>query len=342
MKTLSVIIPVYKTAHLLGRCLDSVVSQLTDDVEVVVVDDASPDDAAVVAARYAKDGVRYIRHAVNGGAAAAHNTGVAATQGTYLLRLDSDDAFKPGAVAAILALVEKHRPDILLHAFDRVDEQGRFLSRYDLVDEGLFRTDSATALFQVAFGCMTPNAVYRRAVAPDVRQDPAYPVSEDRLYGWEFYKRAQTCFLTRQSLVDYYQYPQSLSHRVSDAGVRGLLELDARFVTELMARSDFARGAISALRRLFPGLVTWHASLVFDEGRNNAELVAAYFRAIQTILSVGGLRLAPLGYPLLVCAARWKSRTLLCVYRVLFVGFLWKVRNRIVRYAHRAKEVFRV
>lgn len=342
MKTLSIIIPVYKTAHLLGRCLDSVVSQLTDDVEVVVVDDASPDNAAAVAARYAKYGVRYVRHAVNGGEAAAHNTGVEATHGAYFLRLDSDDAFKPGAVAAIRQLVEKHRPDILLHAFDRVDEQGRFLSRCDFVDEGLFLTDSATALFQVAFGCMTPNAVYRRAVAPDVRQHSAYPVSGDRLYGWEFYRRAETCYITRQSLVDYYQYPHSLSHRIGDAGVRGLLELDVRFVEELMDRPDFAHGAIHALHRLFPGLITWHTSLVFDEGRNNGELVASYFRALQTVLSAGGWRLVPLGYPLLACAARWKSQTLLRVYRVLFVGFLWKVRNRMARFVRRVREALYV
>lgn len=99
---LSVIIPVFNYAHFLRACVDSVVSQDVDDVEVLVVDDGSTDDTATVAATL--PGIRYI-HQPNQGLSAARNTGIAHARGEYLLFLDADDQLAPGTLAARLDFI---------------------------------------------------------------------------------------------------------------------------------------------------------------------------------------------------------------------------------------------
>jgi len=101
---LSVVIPAYKAAGHLGRCLDALspAVQTAEEGrwEVIVVDDLSPDATAELAE---ERGARVVRHEVNRGAAAARNTGAAAARGEILLFVDSDVVPSPGLVAGALA-----------------------------------------------------------------------------------------------------------------------------------------------------------------------------------------------------------------------------------------------
>lgn len=99
----SVIVPCYKQAHFLPGALDSALAQTHPAVEVVVVNDGSPDDTDSVARGYG-DRIRYVSQA-NAGLPAARNAGIAASTGTYLLFLDSDDLLPPEAIANAVAAV---------------------------------------------------------------------------------------------------------------------------------------------------------------------------------------------------------------------------------------------
>lgn len=96
----SVVIPCYRQARLLGEAIESALAQRHPRVEVIVVDDGSPDDAAAVTARY--PGVRYHRQA-NQGLSGARNTGLRLCRGSYVAFLDADDRLLPEAIEAGLA-----------------------------------------------------------------------------------------------------------------------------------------------------------------------------------------------------------------------------------------------
>ncbi|MDB5297613.1 MAG: kfoC [Phycisphaerales bacterium] len=98
----SVIVPCYKQAHFLHACVRSVLDQGRDDVEVVIVDDGSPDDTAVLAAGFGPP-VKLVRQP-NCGLPAARNAGVRAATGSLLMFLDADDAQAAGAIAAVMAV----------------------------------------------------------------------------------------------------------------------------------------------------------------------------------------------------------------------------------------------
>src|SRR5262249_50697164 len=93
----SVIIPCYKQARYLPEAIDSVLAQIYPNVEVIVVNDGSPDNTEAVASRYG-DRIRYVWRP-NGGISAARNTGIANMRGLYVKFLDSDDYLHPEQIA---------------------------------------------------------------------------------------------------------------------------------------------------------------------------------------------------------------------------------------------------
>jgi len=93
--TVSVIVPTYNRAHLLGRAIQSVLNQTYQGFELIVVDDGSSDNTEEVVATFADPRVYYLRHEENRGAAAARNTAIKTARGEHIAFLDSDDEWLP-------------------------------------------------------------------------------------------------------------------------------------------------------------------------------------------------------------------------------------------------------
>ena len=99
----SVIVPVYKVQGYLRECLDSILTQSCTDIEVIAVDDCSPDNCGAIIDEYAARDSRVtaVHLPQNVGLGRARNAGVGHATGDYLLFLDSDDSYTPGALRAI-------------------------------------------------------------------------------------------------------------------------------------------------------------------------------------------------------------------------------------------------
>ncbi|HWB49855.1 MAG TPA: glycosyltransferase family A protein [Stellaceae bacterium] len=102
----SVVVPVYNRAHLVGRAIASVLAQTYRNIEIIVVDDASTDALAAALAQTPHPRLRRVVHPRNRGAAAARNTGVAAAAGDYVAFLDSDDVWYPRKLAVQVAAMQ--------------------------------------------------------------------------------------------------------------------------------------------------------------------------------------------------------------------------------------------
>jgi glycosyltransferase involved in cell wall biosynthesis len=104
---ISVVIPSFDRAHVLGRSLDSVLGQTVAPLEVVVVDDGSTDGTAEVVRDRDSRLARYVRQPERSGAQAARNRGIREARGDWILLLDGDGQHPPDAIPAMLALAER-------------------------------------------------------------------------------------------------------------------------------------------------------------------------------------------------------------------------------------------
>jgi abequosyltransferase len=104
---LSICIPTYNFGEFIGETLDSIVGQLTDEVEIVIVDGASTDETPEVVRRYSErlPGIKYHRLPAKGGIDRDMAKAVALARGSYCWLFSSDDIMKPGAISKVLELV---------------------------------------------------------------------------------------------------------------------------------------------------------------------------------------------------------------------------------------------
>lgn len=124
---LTVVVPVYRVEQYLPRCLDSILDQAGDGVEVVVIDDQSPDASGEIIDEYARRDtrVKVLHLATNVGLGRARNAGLERARGEYVWFVDSDDWLPAGTIPAVLARLAERRPDVLVLDHAEVFADGR-------------------------------------------------------------------------------------------------------------------------------------------------------------------------------------------------------------------------
>lgn len=111
---ITVVIPVYNVEKYLHRCVDSVVAQSHTNLEIILVDDGSPDSSPQICDEYAKIDARVkVIHKKNGGLASARNAGMDVMTGKYLFFLDSDDWLEPDGLERLFKVAEEQNVDFV-------------------------------------------------------------------------------------------------------------------------------------------------------------------------------------------------------------------------------------
>ncbi len=145
----SILIPVFNTARFLPRALDSVLGQTHRNLEVIAIDDASPDNAYELLVQRQKEDPRLkiVQHATNKGTAEARRSGVKAAAGKYILCLDADDTFDSNTVEFLLSTAEKHSADIVGFGARELTSDGKNLPYGNTLDSTPFHL-SGKAVFE--------------------------------------------------------------------------------------------------------------------------------------------------------------------------------------------------
>ena len=112
---ISIIIPVYNTEKHLEKCLESVLNQTYKNIEIIVVNDCSPDNSEEIIKSYIQkdDRIIYLKNPTNAGTHETRKAGVLQARGEYVLFLDSDDWLDLGACAEITKTIQQHSPDLI-------------------------------------------------------------------------------------------------------------------------------------------------------------------------------------------------------------------------------------
>lgn len=109
-KLLSVIVPVYKAEKYLHRCVDSIIAQTWSNLEIILVDDGSPDNSGAICDEYAaRDSRIRVIHKPNGGVSSARNAGIDAATGEYIAFVDSDDYIAPDMYEKLFGVLKSEK-----------------------------------------------------------------------------------------------------------------------------------------------------------------------------------------------------------------------------------------
>ncbi len=126
--TVSIVMPTYKRAHLLGGAIRSVLAQRFTEFELIVVDDNSPDDTPQVVAGFDDPRIRYVRNDPNLRLPRALNRGFSMARGRYLTWSSDDNFFADTAIERMVGILEQGHCDLVYadyYLFSEVDEQGQ-------------------------------------------------------------------------------------------------------------------------------------------------------------------------------------------------------------------------
>lgn len=127
----SVIVPVYGTEAYLPACIDSIRNQSYQNLQIILVDDQSPDRCPEICDYYAQTDARItVIHQKNKGVSGARNTGLAHVSGEYILFVDSDDLLYPNAVEVLMQDVSEYKADIVCATAKVVDEYKGIVDDY--------------------------------------------------------------------------------------------------------------------------------------------------------------------------------------------------------------------
>lgn len=168
--TLSVIVPVYNVEHTLDRCIQSILQQEVPDMEVVLVDDGSPDRCPLLCDEWAAKDCRIrVIHQANGGLSAARNAGIEMAGGKYLTFVDSDDYLSPHTYPPLLRFLQTHdEVDLAEYPFSMHGQPSRAAAH---APEATTYADAADYWRQCKAWNHTYawNKVYRRTLFRDIR-----------------------------------------------------------------------------------------------------------------------------------------------------------------------------
>ncbi len=132
MHKVSVIIPIYNVEQYLAKCLDSIVNQTYKNLEIICVNDCSPDNSAKILEYYANQDkrIKIIDRAKNGGLSAARNSGLDVSTGKYIYFIDSDDWIDLDYIKAMVQAIETSNTEIVIN-MKVITEKGNISSLYN-------------------------------------------------------------------------------------------------------------------------------------------------------------------------------------------------------------------
>lgn len=242
MPKVSIIVPVYNVERYLDKCVESLINQTYKDLEIVLVDDGSPDNCGKMCDGWAKKDSRIVvYHKENGGLSDARNYGIDRCTGDYICLVDSDDYVAENYVEFMYSLFEK-AADCKITACDIcVVRNGKFTPNSNFDGVAVLSRNEAfeKVLYHDMVDVSAPAKLYKREVFEGIR----YPVGrlyEDTYVFGDVLKKTETFVFGGQALYYYVQHDNSI--------------VNGKFSEKRMQFVDSAERLVKAAKECDPSL----------------------------------------------------------------------------------------
>lgn len=225
---ISVIVPIYKSEKYLRRCVDSILNQTYTDLEVILVNDGSPDSCPQICEAYRREDSRVIvLHQKNAGVSAARNTGLDRASGEYITFVDSDDYIEPYMYSKMVRIIKQYDCDIVM--CDCVKEFSNYSESYTHNIRSGFYDKSHLLKEYYPHLLIMDNMEYPATISnwlllfrnnksfSNIRYIEGVRYSEDWLFGACLLKQASSFYyMKNQNFYHYFMNDQSATHKYVD------------------------------------------------------------------------------------------------------------------------------
>ncbi len=226
MPQISVIVPVYRAEDFLRKCTESILSQTFSELELLLIEDGSPDQSGALCDQIAAEDARVrVFHKENGGVSSARNLGMQEARGDYLAFADSDDWLPPDALSLLYHALKAAEADTAGGAHMRMEVDGHGEKEPGAMPAGVYApSDIRTGIINRLVGerMGKPGEVLNGFVwrflfskaliqAHHITFDGAY--LEDELFLLDYFCHAKRLAMVEESVYYYLQNPQSVTRR---------------------------------------------------------------------------------------------------------------------------------
>lgn len=246
----SVIIPIYKVEQYLAQCVNSIISQSYKNIEIILVDDGSPDNCPQICDEYAAQDARVtVVHKPNGGLVSARQAGVAVATGDYIACVDGDDWISEKYFEMLAEVIEPDDPDIVCCGSIWASEHSEVKHPYS-IPLGLYTRNNIEKqifpmLIERADGVYFPPSLWAKAFKREIYQrqqlvDASVNIGEDQACVKPCIFQAQSMYVMADCLYYYRQNSASMTKKKKAFDWNGPKIIGQHFEKQIdMSQYDF-------------------------------------------------------------------------------------------------------
>ncbi len=211
---ISIIVPVYNVEKYIRRCVDSLINQTYKNLEIILIDDGSPDNSGAICDEYAeRDNRIKVIHKENGGVSSARNVGLDNTSGEYIGFIDADDYIDFQMYEVLYNNLTDNEADISMCVYALENSSGEFIPHYSSEITEAFDREQAISemLKQVKYTCSLWDKLFSARLIESVRFDEEISHNEDLLFVYQLMKKSDKAVYTSRPMYYYCKNEQSAS-----------------------------------------------------------------------------------------------------------------------------------
>lgn len=211
---ISVIVPIYNVEKYLRKCIESILLQHYKNLEVILVDDGSPDNCGAICDEYAKKDSRVrVIHKENGGLSSARNAGIDAAKGDYIGFIDSDDTIESFMYQKLMDSILVNDTKISVCTFNYIFDDGKKLAKPNLGEDRKF--DFYHAMIEMNSHRLFDMGACTKLFSIDLFNNIRFPegkLSEDFYIMYKIFDKAQYVSYVATPCYNYFQRKNSITH----------------------------------------------------------------------------------------------------------------------------------
>lgn len=211
---ISVIVPIYNVENYLGKCIDSIINQTYRNLEIILVDDGSPDNCGEICDQYASQDIRIrVIHKTNGGLSDARNAGMRIMNGEFLMFVDSDDWLQDNCVEILYEIQKKYKADLVIGGVQKIEDiTGNILWATKNLSPLEYEYKSNEEAMKDMFinGCASWARLYKKSIHEGILF-PKGEINEDEAIVLEILNRCEKVVKTNRVIYNYRFRTESIT-----------------------------------------------------------------------------------------------------------------------------------